>query len=53
VAVPTEIIIRPRNGVFFEPGEYHSHRATPDGFMTHVAMLEVDDEGNSAPRTST
>jgi quercetin dioxygenase-like cupin family protein len=41
-------IIRAGDRVFFEPGEDHWHGASPDHFMTHVAMLEVDDEGNSA-----
>jgi quercetin dioxygenase-like cupin family protein len=41
-------VIRPGDRVFFEPGEEHWHGATPSRFMTHLAMLEVDDEGNSA-----
>lgn len=41
-------IIRPGDRVFFEPGEDHWHGATPDRFMTHIAMLDVDEEGNSA-----
>ena len=41
-------IIRPGDRVFFEPGEEHWHGATPTRFMTHLAMLEVDDEGNPA-----
>jgi quercetin dioxygenase-like cupin family protein len=41
-------VIRPGDRVFFEPGEDHWHGAAPDRFMTHLAMLEVDDEGNSA-----
>jgi quercetin dioxygenase-like cupin family protein len=41
-------IIRPGDRVFFEPGEEHWHGAVPDRFMTHIAMLDVDDEGNSA-----
>src|SRR5216110_2793315 len=41
-------IIRPGDRVFFEPGEEHWHGATSTRFMTHVAMLEVDDEGNAA-----
>src|SRR5947208_8817654 len=41
-------IIRPGDRVFFEPGEEHWHGATPTRFMTHVAMLVVDDEGNAA-----
>ena len=41
-------VIRPGDRVFFEPGEEHWHGAAPDRFMTHLAMLEVDDEGNQA-----
>jgi quercetin dioxygenase-like cupin family protein len=41
-------VIRPGDRVFFEPGEEHWHGAAPDRFMTHLAMLEVDDEGNNA-----
>jgi quercetin dioxygenase-like cupin family protein len=41
-------VIRPGDRVFFAPGEDHWHGAAPDRFMTHLAMLEVDDEGNSA-----
>lgn len=44
---PVEVI-RPGDRVFFEPGEEHWHGAAPNRFMTHLAMLEVDDEGNSA-----
>ena len=44
---PVEVI-RPGDRVFFEPGEDHWHGAAPDRFMTHLAMLEVDDEGNAA-----
>jgi quercetin dioxygenase-like cupin family protein len=41
-------IIRPGDRAFFEAGEEHWHGAAPNRFMTHLAMLEVDDEGNSA-----
>jgi quercetin dioxygenase-like cupin family protein len=41
-------VIRPGDRVFFDPGEQHWHGAAPDRFMTHLAMLEVDEEGNSA-----
>ena len=41
-------IIRPGDRVFFEPGEDHWHGAGPDRMMTHLAMLDVDEEGNSA-----
>lgn len=41
-------VIRPGDRVFFEPGEEHWHGATANRFMTHLAMVEVDDEGNPA-----
>jgi quercetin dioxygenase-like cupin family protein len=41
-------VIRPGDRVFFEPGEDHWHGATPDRFMTHLALQQVDDEGNPA-----
>jgi quercetin dioxygenase-like cupin family protein len=41
-------VIRPGDRVFFEPGEDHWHGAAPARFMTHLAMLEVDDEGKPA-----
>ena len=41
-------MIRPGDRVFFEPGEEHWHGASAHRFMTHIAMLEVDDRGNSA-----
>ena len=41
-------VIRPGDRVFFESGEDHWHGTAPSRFMTHLAMLEVDDEGNSA-----
>jgi quercetin dioxygenase-like cupin family protein len=41
-------VIRPGDRVFFEPGEEHWHGAAPDRFMTHLALLDVDDDGNSA-----
>src|SRR5512133_1577953 len=44
---PVEVI-RPGDRVFFEPAEDHWHGAAPDRFMTHLAMLEVDDDGRSA-----
>jgi quercetin dioxygenase-like cupin family protein len=40
--------VRPGDRVFFEPGEDHWHGAAPTRFMTHLAMLEVDADGNSA-----
>jgi quercetin dioxygenase-like cupin family protein len=44
---PVEVI-RPGDRVFFEPGEEHWHGAAADRFMTHLAMLEIDDAGNNA-----
>ncbi|SRR6266508_1646994 len=44
---PVEVI-RPGDRVFFAPGEEHWHGAAPTRFMTHLAMLEVDDQGNNA-----
>ena len=44
---PAEVI-RPGDRVFFEPGEEHWHGAAPSRFMTHLAMLDVDDAGNNA-----
>jgi quercetin dioxygenase-like cupin family protein len=41
-------VIRPGDRVFFEPGEDHWHGASPTRFMTHIAMLDVDDKGNNA-----
>jgi quercetin dioxygenase-like cupin family protein len=40
--------LHPGDRVFFEPGEDHWHGAAPDRFMTHLSMVEVDDQGNSA-----
>jgi quercetin dioxygenase-like cupin family protein len=44
---PVEVI-RPGDRVFFEPGEEHWHGASPTRFMTHVAIHQVDDDGNAA-----
>jgi quercetin dioxygenase-like cupin family protein len=41
-------IIEPGDRVFFEPGEDHWHGAAPNRFMTHIAMLDVDEQGTSA-----
>jgi quercetin dioxygenase-like cupin family protein len=40
--------IRPGDRVFFEPGEEHWHGAAPARFMTHLALHQVDDDGNAA-----
>jgi quercetin dioxygenase-like cupin family protein len=40
--------IRPGDRVFFEPGEEHWHGAAATRFMTHLAIAEVDSEGNAA-----
>jgi quercetin dioxygenase-like cupin family protein len=44
---PVEVI-RSGDRVFFEPGEDHWHGAAPNRLMTHLALLEVDDQGTSA-----
>jgi quercetin dioxygenase-like cupin family protein len=41
-------VIRPGDRVFFEPGEDHWHGAAPARFMVHLAMVDVDDDGNAA-----
>jgi quercetin dioxygenase-like cupin family protein len=40
--------IRPGDRVFFEPGEEHWHGATATRFMSHMAVVQVDDDGNAA-----
>ena len=44
---PVELI-GPGDRVFFAPGEDHWHGAAPNRFMTHLAIAEVDGEGNAA-----
>jgi quercetin dioxygenase-like cupin family protein len=44
---PVEVI-RPGDRAFFEPGEEHRHGATAARFMAHLAMVQVDEEGNAA-----
>jgi quercetin dioxygenase-like cupin family protein len=41
-------VIAPGDRVFFEPGEDHWHGAAPDRFMSHISMVEVDENGTSA-----
>jgi quercetin dioxygenase-like cupin family protein len=41
-------VIRPGDRVFFEPDEEHWHGATATRFMLHIAMVQVDDDGNAA-----
>jgi len=41
-------VIRPGDRVFFESGEDHWHGAASTRFMTHIAMLDIDDKGNNA-----
>src|SRR5215218_2006843 len=41
-------VIRPGDRVFFEPGEDHWHGASPSRSMTHLSLVEVDDDGNAA-----
>ena len=44
---PVEVI-GPGDTVWFEPDEDHWHGAAPARFMTHLAMQELDDQGNAA-----
>jgi quercetin dioxygenase-like cupin family protein len=44
---PVEVI-RPGDRVVFAPAEDHWHGAAPGRFMTHLSLVEVDDEGTSA-----
>ena len=41
-------VIRPGDVIWTEPGEEHWHGATPHSFMTHLALQELDDQGNLA-----
>jgi quercetin dioxygenase-like cupin family protein len=41
-------VIRPGDRVFFEPGEDRWHGAASTRFMTHLAMVDVDDKGSAA-----
>lgn len=40
--------INPGDVVFFEPGEKHWHGAGPTTAMTHIAIVEHDETGESA-----
>jgi len=40
--------IGPGDRVFFEPGEDHWHGAAPLRFMSHLSLVEVGEDGNSA-----
>jgi quercetin dioxygenase-like cupin family protein len=35
----------PGDTVYTPPGEWHWHGATPEHFMTHLAMFEAPDDG--------
>ena len=41
-------VIRPGDRVLFEADEEHWHGAAPTRFMAHVAISQVDDDGNTA-----
>ena len=41
-------VIRAGDRVFFEPGEEHWHGAASTRFMTHLALLQVDEGGKAA-----
>ena len=37
--------IHPGDVVYIEPGEEHWHGASPDRFMSHIAMQQADEHG--------
>jgi quercetin dioxygenase-like cupin family protein len=39
--------IRPGDIVWIEPNEQHWHGATPNTFMSHIAIHETDEKGNA------
>ena len=41
-------VIHSGDRVFFEPGEEHWHGAARNRFLTHIAMLQVDESGSNA-----
>lgn len=41
-------VIRPGDRVFFAPGEHHWHGASAERSMTHLSLVEVDEDGNAA-----
>lgn len=41
-------VIRPGDVIWTEPGEEHWHGATTDNFMSHIALQEVDEQGDFA-----
>jgi quercetin dioxygenase-like cupin family protein len=40
--------IRAGDRVFFEPDEKHWHGAATDRFMSHIAIVQLDEQGESA-----
>jgi quercetin dioxygenase-like cupin family protein len=44
-------VIRTGDTVWTPPGEWHWHGATPDHFMTHLALWEGLREGQDGPET--
>lgn len=45
------IVMRPGDTVYTPPGEWHWHGATPDRFMTHLAMWEGPAPDSGQPET--
>jgi quercetin dioxygenase-like cupin family protein len=41
-------VVGPGERVFFEPGEDHWHGATPNRYMTHLAIHQLDERGSAA-----
>ena len=44
-------VIRPGDTVYTPPGEWHWHGATPEDFMSHLAMWESLVAGQAGPET--
>jgi quercetin dioxygenase-like cupin family protein len=41
------VILNPGDRVYFEPGEDHWHGASPERFMTHIAVQQADEDGRT------
>jgi quercetin dioxygenase-like cupin family protein len=46
------IVMRPGDTVYTPPGEWHWHGATPERFMTHLAMWEAPAQDSEQPETT-
>ena len=46
------IQIRPGDTIYTPPGQWHWHGASPDDFMSHLAMWDGLREGQNGPETT-